>query len=117
MNKKAIFFLLTCLLLVASITYIICNKREQVPPMLVWEGQEYYVKNESAKAEEVGQKLGEVTKKIETSKKSTKDSESNVLQEKTEVFEMILEEEDERPPILAKEPHSEECRVVRPMLK
>jgi hypothetical protein len=51
MNKKAIFFLLTCLLLVASITYIICNKREQVPP------------------------------------------------------------------ILAKEPNSEECRVVRPMLK
>lgn len=46
MNKKTIFFLLTCLLLVASTTYIICNKREQVPPMLVWEGQEYYVTNE-----------------------------------------------------------------------
>lgn len=37
MNKKAIFFLLTCLLLIASITYIICNKREHVPPILVWE--------------------------------------------------------------------------------
>ncbi|MGE6548269.1 hypothetical protein ACQKFK_04390 [Bacillus mycoides] len=116
-EKKAIFFIAVCLLLIASITYIICNKREQVPPMLVWEGQEYYVTNEFAKAEEVGQKLGEVTKKIETSKKSTKDSESNVLQEKTEVFEMILEEEDERPPILVKEPKSEEYRVARPMLK
>ncbi len=56
MNKKTIFFLLTCLLLIASITYIICNKREQVPPMLVWEGQEYYITNEPAKAEEVGAK-------------------------------------------------------------
>ncbi|OFD98001.1 hypothetical protein BWGOE13_13430 [Bacillus mycoides] len=54
MNKKAIFFLLTCLLLIASITYIICNKREHVPPILVWEGQEYYITNEPAKAEEVG---------------------------------------------------------------
>ncbi|MGE6592038.1 hypothetical protein ACQKFU_20985 [Bacillus mycoides] len=117
MNKKAIFFLLTCLLLVASITYIICNKREQVPPMLVWENQEYYVTNEPAKAEEIGQRLGEVTKKIETSKHPTKDSESSILEEKTEVFEMILEEEDERLPILVKEPHSEERRVVRPMLK
>lgn len=35
MNKKTIFFLLTCLLLVASITYIVCNKREQVPPILI----------------------------------------------------------------------------------
>lgn len=68
MNKKTIFYLLTCLLLVASTTYIICNKREQVPPMLVWDEQEYYVTNESAKIEEVGQKLGEVTKKIKTSK-------------------------------------------------
>ncbi|WP_337915951.1 hypothetical protein [Bacillus mycoides] len=101
----------------ASITYIICNKREQVPPMLVWENQEYYVTNEPAKAEEVGRKFGEATKKIETSKKPTKDSESNILEEKTEVFEMIFEEEDERPLILVKEPHSEECRVVRPMLK
>ncbi|MET7017254.1 hypothetical protein [Bacillus mycoides] len=117
MNKKAIFFLLTCLLLVASITYIICNKREQVPPMLVREEQEYYVTNESAKAEEAGQKLGEVTKKIETSKNPTKDSESNILEEKTEVLEVILEEEDKRLPILVKEPHSEECREVRPMLK
>ncbi|VXC24663.1 conserved hypothetical protein [Bacillus mycoides] len=50
-------------------------------------------------------------------KKPTKDSESSILEEKTEVFEMILEEEDERLPILVKEPHSEECRVVRPMLK
>ena len=55
MNKNYLL-LLTCLLLVASTTYIICNKREQVPPMLVWEGQEYYVTNEPAKAEEVGQK-------------------------------------------------------------
>lgn len=92
MNKKTIFFLLTCLLLIASITYIICNKREPVPPMLVWEGQEYYVTNEPAKAEEVGQRLGEVTKKIEISKKPTKNSESNTLQEKTEVFTMIEEE-------------------------
>ena len=36
--------------------------------MLVWDEQEYYVTNESAKIEEVGQKLGEVTKKIKTSK-------------------------------------------------
>lgn len=70
MNKKTIFFLLTCLLLIASITYIICNKREPVPPMLVWEGQEYYVTNEPAEAEKVGQRLGEVTKKIEASKKN-----------------------------------------------
>ncbi|MGG0152766.1 hypothetical protein [Bacillus mycoides] len=117
MNKKTIFFLLTCLLLIASITYIICNKREQVPPMLVWEGQEYYVTDEPAKIEEVGQKLGEVTKKIETIKEPTKDSESNVLEEKTEVFEMILEEEDERPPIFVKEPNSEEYRGERLMLK
>ncbi len=54
MNKKAIFFIAVCPLLIASITYIICNKREQVPPMLVWEGQEYYVTNEPVKAEEVG---------------------------------------------------------------
>ena len=40
--------------------------------MLVWEGQEYYVTHEPAKAEEVGQRLGEVTKKIEISKKPTK---------------------------------------------
>lgn len=92
MNKKTILFLLTCLLLIASITYIICNKREQVPPMLVWEDQEYYVTNEPAEAEKVGQRLGEVTKKIETSKKPTKNSESNTLQEKTEVFIMIEEE-------------------------
>ncbi|HDR7604032.1 hypothetical protein [Bacillus mycoides] len=116
-EKKAIFFIAVCLLLIASITYIICNKREQVPPMLVWEDQEYYVTNEPAKAEEVGRKFGEVTKKIETSKKPTKDSESNILEEKTEVFEMIFEEEDKRLPILVKEPHSEECREVRPMLK
>lgn len=42
--------------------------------MLVWENQEYYVTNEPAKAEEVGQKLGEVTKKIEASKAPTKNS-------------------------------------------
>ncbi|MFK4467147.1 hypothetical protein ABH960_002731 [Bacillus sp. RC252] len=30
---------------------------------------------------------------------------------------MILEEEDERPPILVKEPKGEEYRVARPMLK
>ena len=35
--------------------------------MLVWEGQEYYITNEPAKAEEVGQRLGEITKKIEIS--------------------------------------------------
>ncbi len=32
--------------------------------MLVWDEQEYYVTNESAKIEEVGQKLGEVTKEL-----------------------------------------------------
>ncbi len=58
-----------------------------------------------------------MTKKIETSQQPTKNSESNILQEKTEVFEMILEEEDERRPILVKEPNSEEYRVARPMLK
>lgn len=46
-------------------------------------------------------------------KKPTKDSESSILEEKTEVFEMILEEEDERLPIPVKEPHSEECGVVK----
>ena len=50
--------------------------------MLVWEGQEYYVTNEPAEAEKVGQRLGEVIKKIETSKKPNKNSESNVLKEK-----------------------------------
>ncbi|MEK5300478.1 hypothetical protein NSQ69_06535 [Bacillus sp. FSL R10-2201] len=117
MNKKTILFLLTCLLLIASITYIICNKREQVPPMLVWEDQEYYVTNEPAEAEKVGQRLGEVTKKIETSKKPTKNSESNTLQEKTEVFIMIEEEKNPHSPLIIKEPHSDEYRVVRPMLK
>ncbi|WP_242237811.1 hypothetical protein [Bacillus cereus group sp. BfR-BA-01316] len=117
MNKKAIFFIAICLLLIASITYIICNKREQVPPILVWEGQEYYVTNEPAKAEKSGPKLGEVTKKIETSKQPTKDSESNILQEKTEVFTMIEEEKDNHPPLIIKEPYSEDYRVVRPMLK
>ncbi|EOO75530.1 MULTISPECIES: hypothetical protein [Bacillus cereus group] len=117
MNKKAIFFLLTCLLLVASITYIICNKREQVPPMLVWEGQEYYVTNEPAKAEKAGQKLGEVTKKIETSKKPIENSESNILQEKTEVFATIEEEKDDYSPLIIKEPFGDEYRIVRPMLK
>ncbi|PDZ64591.1 hypothetical protein CON30_22105 [Bacillus cereus] len=116
MNKKTIFFLLTCLLLIASITYIICNKREQVPPMLVWEGQEYSVTNEPAEAEKVGQRLGEVTKKIETSKKPTKNSESNTLQEKTEVFTMIEEEKGPHSPLIIKEPYSDEYRVVRPML-
>lgn len=117
MNKKTIFFLLTCILLVATATYIICNKREQVPPMLVWEGREYYVTYGPAKAEEVGQRLGEVTKKIETSKKPTKNSESNTLQEKTEVFTMIEEEKHLHSPLIIKEPHSDEYRVVRPMLK
>ncbi|HDR7792389.1 TPA: hypothetical protein QCY19_000926 [Bacillus luti] len=117
MNKNTIFFLLTCLLLTASMIYIICNKREQVPPTLVWEGEDYYVTNEPAKRDEVGQKLGEVTKKIETSKKPHKNSESNILQEKTEVFIMIEEEENERSPLIIKEPHSEEYRIVRPMLK
>ncbi|WHY30407.1 hypothetical protein [Bacillus wiedmannii] len=116
MNKKTIFFLLTCLLLIASITYIICNKREQVPPMLVWEDQEYYVTNEPAKAEKVGQRFGEVTKKIETSKKPTKNSESNILQEKTEVFTMIEAEKNPQAPLIIKEPDSDEYRVVRPML-
>ncbi|MDU2391855.1 hypothetical protein [Bacillus sp. (in: firmicutes)] len=117
MNKKTIFFLLTCLLLIASTTYIICNKREQVPPMLVWEGQEYYVTNEPAKAEEVGQRLGEVTKKIETSEKPIKNSESNILNEKTEVFTMIEEEKGPHSPLIIKEPDGEEYRIVRPMLK
>ncbi|PGZ08173.1 hypothetical protein COE30_13940 [Bacillus cereus] len=117
MNKKAIFFIAICLLLIASITYIICNKREQVPPILVWDEQEYYVTNEPAKVEEVGPKLGEVTKKIETSKKPHKNSESNTLQEKTEVFTMIEEEKGERSPLIIKEPHSEEYRIVRSMLK
>ncbi|MGH0829762.1 MULTISPECIES: hypothetical protein [Bacillus] len=116
MNKKTIFFLLTCLLLIASITYIICNKRKQVPPMLVWEDQEYYVTNEPAEAEKVGQRLGEVTKKIETSKKPTKNSESNIVQEKTEVFTMI-EETEPHSPLIIKEPDGEEYRIVRPMLK
>ncbi|MFB6732151.1 hypothetical protein ACMZ5A_16750 [Bacillus mobilis] len=116
MNKKTIFFLLTCLLLIASITYIICNKREQVPPMLVWEGQEYYVTNEPAEAEKVGQRLGEVTKKIETSEKPIKNSESNIVQEKTEVFTMI-EEKGPHSPLIIKEPDGEEYRIVRPMLK
>ncbi len=35
MNKTTIFFLFVCLLLIANITYIICNKREQVPPILI----------------------------------------------------------------------------------
>ncbi|PEY66573.1 hypothetical protein COJ37_14345 [Bacillus cereus] len=117
MNKKTIFYLLTCILLVASTTYIICNKREQVPPILVWDEQEYYVTNEPAKVEEVGQKLGEVTKKIKTSKKSTKNRESNTLQEKTEVFIMIEEEKSDYPPLIIKETYSDEYRVVRPMLK
>lgn len=63
-----------------------------MPPILVWDEQEYYVTNEPAKVEEVGQKLGEVTKKIKTSKNPTKNRESNTLQEKTEVFTMIEEE-------------------------
>ena len=116
MNKKTIFFLLTCILLVATTTYIICNKREQVPPMLVWEDQEYYVTNEPAEAEKVGQRLGEVTKKIETSKKPTKNSESNIVQEKTEVFTMI-EETEPHSPLIIKEPDGEEYRIVRLMLK
>ncbi|MHA7104068.1 hypothetical protein ACW0JX_06480 [Bacillus sp. C-3-6] len=117
MNKKTIFYLLTCLLLVASTTYIICNKREQVPPMLVWDEQEYYVTNESTKIEEVGQKLGEVTKKIKTSKNPTKNKESNTLQEKTEVFTMIEEEKSDYPPLIIKEAYSDKYRVVRPILK
>ncbi|WP_263703964.1 hypothetical protein, partial [Bacillus thuringiensis] len=101
----------------ASTTYIICNKREQVPPMLVWEGQEYYVTNEPAEAEKVGQRIGEITKKIEISKKPTKNSESNIVQEKTEVFTLIEEEKHPHSPLIIKEPHSDEYRVVRPMLK
>ena len=116
MNQKTIFFLLTWLLLVASTTYIICNKREQVPPMLVWEGPEYYVTNEPAEAEKFGQRLGEVIKKIETSKKPTKNSESNILKEKTEVFIMIEEETDPHSPLIIKETYSDEYRIVRPML-
>ncbi|HHB1913366.1 MULTISPECIES: hypothetical protein [Bacillus cereus group] len=98
----------------ASITYIICNKRQPVPPMLVWEGQEYYVTHEPAEAEKVGQRLGEVTKKIETSKKSTKNSESNILQEKTKVFTMVEEEKNPHSPLIIKEPYSDEYRVARP---
>ena len=45
-------------------------------------GQEYYITNEPAKAEEVGQRLGEITKKIEISEKPIKNSESNILSEK-----------------------------------
>ncbi|HDR4725982.1 hypothetical protein J0835_06455 [Bacillus cereus group sp. Sample62] len=116
MNKKTIFFIAISLLLIASITYIICNKREHVPPMLVWDEQEYYVTNEPVKAEEAGQKLGEVTKKIETSKQPTKDSESNTLQEKIEVFTMIEEEKGPHSPLIVKEPYSDEYRVVRPLL-
>ncbi|HGH7180045.1 hypothetical protein DXB51_07345 [Bacillus cereus] len=117
MNKKTIFFILTCLLLVASITYMICTKREPVPPMLVWEEREYYVTDEPAEAEEIDQKLGEVTKKIKLSKRPTKNSESNTLQEKTEVFTMREEEKDPHSALIIKEPYSEEYRVVRPMLK
>ncbi|MDA1779919.1 hypothetical protein PDL16_22755 [Bacillus cereus group sp. BY9-3LC] len=101
----------------ASITYIICNKRQPVPPMLVWEGQEYYVTHEPAEAEKVGQRLGEVTKKIETSEKPIKNSESNIVQEKTEVFTMIEEEKGPHSPLIIKEPDGEEYRIVRPMLK
>ncbi|MES5895257.1 hypothetical protein [Bacillus cereus group sp. RP43] len=117
MNKKAIFFIVIGLLLIASITYIICNKREQVPPMLVWENQEYYVTDEPIKIEAVGQKLGEVTKKIETSKQPTKDSESNILQEKTEVFTMIEEEKNVHSPLIITEPYSDEYRIAMLMLK
>jgi hypothetical protein len=85
--------------------------------MLVWENQEYYVTNEPAKAEEIGQRLGEVTKKIETSKHPTKDSESNILEEKTEVFTMIEEEKNDYSPLIIKEPYGDEYRIVRLMLK
>ncbi|ACM11759.1 conserved hypothetical protein [Bacillus cereus Q1] len=88
-----------------------------MPPMLVWEGQEYYVTHEPAKAEKVGQRLGEVTKKIETSEKPIKNSESNIVQEKTEVFTMIEEEKGPHSPLIIKEPDGEEYRIVRPMLK
>jgi hypothetical protein len=94
-----------------SITYIICNKRE-----LVWEGQEYYATNEPSKAEDIGQRFGEVTKKIEASKRPTKNSESSTLQEKTEVFTMIEKEKDDHS-LIIKETYSEGYRIVRPMLK
>ncbi|EEK74368.1 hypothetical protein bcere0007_11790 [Bacillus mycoides] len=58
-----------------------------------------------------------MTKKIETSKKPTKNSESNILQEKTEIFTMIEEEKDDYSPLIIKEPFGDEYRIVRPMLK
>lgn len=58
-----------------------------------------------------------MTKKIETSKKPTKNSESNILQEKTEIFSMIEEEKDDHSPLIIKEPFGDEYRIVRPMLK
>lgn len=58
-----------------------------------------------------------MTKKIETSKKPTKNSESNILQEKTEIFTMIEEEKDDHSPLIIKEPFGDEYRIVRPMLK
>ena len=50
---------------------------------------------EPAKAEEAGQKLGEVTKKNETSEKPTKNSESNIYKKKQRIFTMIEEEKDD----------------------
>lgn len=88
-----------------------------MPPILVWDEQEYYVTNEPAKVEEVGRKFGEVTREIKTSKKPTKNRESNILQEKTEVFTMIEEEKSEYPPLIIKEAYSDEYRVVRSMSK
>ncbi|SME12570.1 hypothetical protein BACERE00221_02795 [Bacillus paranthracis] len=65
----------------------------------------------------MGQRLGEITKKIETSEKPIKNSESNIVQEKTEVFTMIEEEKGPHSPLIIKEPDGEEYRIVRPMLK
>lgn len=58
-----------------------------------------------------------MTKKIEASKAPTKNSESNTLQEKTEVFTMIEEKKDDQSPLIIKEPYGDEYRIVRPMLK
>ena len=84
--------------------------------MLVWEGQEYYVTHEPAKAEEVGQRLGEVTKKIEISKKSTK-TVNRTHYKKNRSIHNDRRRKGPHSPLIIKEPDGEEYRIVRPMLK
>ncbi|MGN4444869.1 hypothetical protein ACTFOB_08150 [Bacillus cereus group sp. MYBK79-1] len=112
MFKKTIFLFSICLM------FIVGCRPEPPPPSLFWNDISYRITDEPIEEKNVGPKIGEITKEIETNQKPNTKGESNVLKETTEIFETLNEGRKEKyPALIIKEPSSNEYKVARPMLK